>query len=59
MEPLGAEHGVLTKGGEAIVSRARERSLDLPVPTAFEAIAGHGVQAVSSTDARCCWTTDD
>jgi Cu+-exporting ATPase len=39
---VGSEHPL----GEAIVARARELGLDLPAPTAFEAIAGHGVQAV-------------
>src|SRR5262245_28748948 len=39
---VGSEHPL----GEAIVSHAKELSLDLPAPTAFEAIAGQGVQAV-------------
>jgi Cu+-exporting ATPase len=39
---VGSEHPL----GEAIVNRARELGFDLPTPSAFEAIAGQGVQAL-------------
>jgi Cu+-exporting ATPase len=38
---VGSEHPL----GEAIVNHAKELGFDLPTPIAFEAIAGHGVQA--------------
>jgi Cu+-exporting ATPase len=38
---VGSEHPL----GEAIVNRARERGLDLPPTTRFEAIAGRGITA--------------
>jgi Cu+-exporting ATPase len=38
---VGSEHPL----GEAIVSKARERGLDLPPTTSFEAIAGRGITA--------------
>ena len=37
----GSEHPL----GEAIVNAANERGLALPKPTAFDAIAGHGIRA--------------
>jgi Cu+-exporting ATPase len=39
---VGSEHPL----GEAIVGRARERGLDLPAAEHFQAVAGHGVQAL-------------
>jgi Cu+-exporting ATPase len=38
---LGSEHPV----GEAIVTSARDRSLNLPTATGFEAVPGHGITA--------------
>jgi Cu+-exporting ATPase len=42
---VGSEHPL----GEAIVARARERGIDLPAATHFEAISGRGVTATVET----------
>ena len=41
----GAEHGVLIRGGEALLKKAREDDLELKDPGDFNAIPGHGIEA--------------